>query len=174
MSPSLQVRAKCDVDHGFPSQLRLPVQNFWTESGTENLWYTIFHYIAQEGRLEAMRLIRDNCSFFLPVLAMTTSISLGMSMRQKPFTVVLFGTAWKLKINMIFQHLLTPKCVRNTKPSLEYEKQEWIQPDAQGHSFQTTWIDIIDQTWAQNLYYSIFLDCRTSKFWEISIFKMLP
>lgn len=74
--------------------------------------------------MEAMRLIRDNCSFFLPVLAMKTPISFGMSMHQKPFTMVLFGTAWKLKINMIFQQLLTPKCVGKTKPSLEYEKQE--------------------------------------------------
>lgn len=72
--------------------------------------------------MEAMTLIRDNCSFFLPILAMTTSTSFGMGMHQKPLTMVLFGTTLKLKINMIFQHLLTAKSVGNTMPPLEYEK----------------------------------------------------
>lgn len=163
VSPSLQVRAKCYGDHCY-----IPI-----EPGTESPWYIIFHEIAKEWCLEAMRWMRDNCSFFLPVLAIRTSISFGMSMHQKPFTMVLFGTAWKLKINMISSISSHQRCQEN-KAIFGIQKIG-MNPTWCSRSFLLNYRNWhhTPKTWAQNPYYSIFLGYRMSEFWDKSIFQIL-
>lgn len=122
----------------------------------------------------ATRWTRDNFSLFLPVLAFTTSISFGMSMHQKPFTVVLFWTAWRLKIKMMSQHLLTPKCGRKSKTICGIPKLGINPAWCSGPIFlnRTNWLHR-PMTWAQKPSYGIFLGYGTSEFCDTNIFKML-